>query len=388
MELSRINFTKRWIDNLPAHDADSPSREKEYSDIQVVGLKLLVNKQGRKFFYLRYSFNGRKKGIKVGEYGPLSISEARALATTQKGMIAHGIDPQKERDKLRQAPTFQQYVDEAYLPHATAAKRSVEWDVSKLKHHMLPLFAKSLLSEITRHDIQRYHNNIKASHCPSTANRHLSLLHRMFKLAVDWGMLEQNPAAGVKKFQENNERHRYLSRDEIKRFVMALEQEPNRVLAHLFAFLLSTGARKQEALSAKWEHIDLQQGLWYIPMSKSGKHRHVVLNNVALSLLSQMGSVSGNPYLFPGRVAGAAINNPNKAFARVLEDAGIEDFRLHDLRHTHASIAINGGATLYDVQHLLGHASSKTTTRYAHLGMDRIRHVSGSIADSITEASG
>ena len=385
--ITTVNFTKRWLDTLPAHDAESASREKEYSDTQVIGLKLMVNKKGRKFFYLRYSFNGRKKGMKIGEYGPLTIQQARILANTQKALLAMGKDPQQERDKQKQVPTFKQFVEETYLPHAKANKRSANSDESKLKHHMLPKFGHRQLSEIASLDIQRYHNRIKDSHCASTANRHLSLLSRMFKLANQWDLMESNPARGIKKFQENNQRHRYLSNDELRRFFISLDQESNRVAAHLFAFLLATGARKQEALDAEWSNLDLEKGLWFIPMSKSGKHRHVILNGAAISILVELKQLANSHYVFPGRFAGQKLNNPNKAFKRVLEAAGIVDFRIHDLRHTHASIAINGGATLYEVQHLLGHASSKTTTRYAHLGVDRIREVSGGISERLSVAN-
>lgn len=384
MSIERINFTRRWIDNLQPQEQDSPSREKEYSDSQVVGLKLQINKSGRRFFYLRYNINGRKRGIRLGEFGPLSLPDARSLANNIKGQIANGIDPKQERERKREIPTMAQYAESEYLPYARSTKRSANNDESKLKHHILPTFKNYLITEMNTRDIQQYHNRIKSSHCPATANRHLALLHRMFNLAIQWGWLDTNPATGIRKFQENNQRHRYLNQVELSAFLKAIQWEINAIAAAAMAFLLFTGARKQEALDAKWDHIDLDKGIWFIPMCKSGKSRHVILNSVAIGLLQQQSKLPDNPYIFPGKIHGKPLSNPQKAFKRILKVAGITDLRIHDLRHTHASIAINGGATLYEVQHLLGHSHAKTTMRYAHLSDESLRKVSNSISDSLT----
>jgi hypothetical protein len=115
---TRVLFTKKWIEQLPAHAPRASSREKEYSDTQVVGLKLLVNKQGRKFFYLRYTINKRKRGIKVGEFGPMPLIDARNRCNELKAAINNGIDPQEEKQQLQKIPTFKDFTREHYLPHA------------------------------------------------------------------------------------------------------------------------------------------------------------------------------------------------------------------------------------------------------------------------------
>ncbi len=384
--LTKCVFTKKWIDQLPPNPIDAVSREKEYSDTQVVGLKLIVNKQGRKYFYLRYTINKRKRCIKIGEYGPLSLNDARIACNELKAQINKGIDPQEEKQLLQQMPTFGEYTEQHYLPYAYANKRSASADASKFKHHLYPLFKQRRLDDITTQELQRYHDKMKVSHCPATANRHLSLLHRLFKLAIQWGFLSKNPAANIRKHQENNERHRYLSDDEIARFIDAIREEENPVAASVFEFLLYTGVRKQEALNAQWQHIDLQKRIWFIPMSKNGKSRHVILNAMACDLLQKQQALPNNPYVFPGRVKGQALNNPDKAFRRILKAAGISNCRIHDLRHTHASIAINNGASLYEVQHLLGHSQVKTTTRYAHLADETLRKVSDTVSNTIANS--
>lgn len=385
-QATKTLFTKKWIEQLPPQAADAASREKEYTDTQIAGFKLLVSKQGRKFFYLRYNFNKRKRGIKIGEFGPMSLTEARQICNELKAQINKGIDPQEEKQQLQQIPTFGEYVENHYLPYAYANKRSAQVDESKFKHHLLKLFKNRRIDQISTHELQKYHDQMKSKYRPSTANRHLSLLHRMFKLAIQWGFLQKNPASGIRKHLENNERHRYLSDDEIMRFLEALKTEENQVAAAAFELLLYTGVRRQEALDARWEHIDLEKRRWFIPMSKSGKLRHVILNAMAVELLKRQPIIPGNPHVFPGKIDGNPLNNPQKAFARVLKAAGISDFHIHDLRHTHASIAINNGASLYEVQHLLGHSQAKTTSRYAHLADDTLRKVSENISTQITNA--
>ena len=383
---TRTLFTKKWIDQLPPNPIDAAAREKEYSDTQIVGLKLLVSKQGRKFFFLRYSFNKRKRAIKIGEYGPLSLLEARQACNELKATINKGIDPQEEKSLLRQIPTFGQFVSDHYLPYAIANKRSACCDESKLRIHLLPLLQNRRLDQIATTELQRYFDQLRTAYKPSTVNRHISLLSRMLKLAVNWGFIEKNPVIGIRKLQENNERHRYLSDDEIGRFIDEARQDQNPVAGALFEFLLYTGVRKQEALDARWEHVDLQKRTWFIPRSKNGKLRHVILNPMAIGLLERQSRLLGNPFVFPGKIDGKQLTNPQKAFNRVLTKISITNFRIHDLRHSFASLAINNGASLYEVQHLLGHSQAKTTSRYAHLGDDTLRKVSDNISNMISNA--
>ncbi len=381
---TRVLFTKKWIEQQLPNPKEALAREKEFSDTQVTGLKLLVNKNGRKFFYLRYTINKRKRGIKIGEFGPMSLIEARNRSNELKAMINNGVDPQEEKHLLQQIPTFGEFTSQHYLPHAFANKRSADSDESKLRVYLLPLFKNRRLDQITTQEIQRYHNQLKSSNCPATANRHLSLIARMFKLACHWKFIDKNPATGISKHQENNERHRYLSDQELINFIDALKTEMNKVATAAFELLLYTGVRRQEALDAKWEDLDLNKRTWFLPLCKSGNSRHVILNARAVDLLKRQPRIPGNPYLFPGKIEGKQINNPQKAFARVLKTAGITNFRIHDLRHTHASIAINNGASLYEVQHLLGHSQIKTTSRYAHLADDTLRKVSDNISSMIS----
>jgi integrase len=273
-----------------------------------------------------------------------------------------------------------------YLPHAYATKRSAKDDEGRFRN-ILPEFGDVALASLSSHAIQRLHDRLRVQGCAATANRHLALLKRCLNLAIIWGKLEgANPVRGIRMHQENNQRHRYLSGDELRSFLTALDAEPSRSLADALRFLLMTGARRTEVLQARWDAIDLDKQQWYLQHTKNGKSRFVLLNNAAVELLRQRPRTEGNVYVFPGKKDGEAIVNPYKGFRRALTRSGITGLRIHDLRHSFASLAINNGATLYEVQHLLGHTDMKTTQRYAHVASANLRKASAHVSAIIMEA--
>jgi len=387
--MKRFKFTQTKLAALPANTADSKSTEAEYSDTVVVGLKLLVGKNGNKKFLFRYSFNSKKRSIAIGPFGAFTVDQARAIANKHKATVANGEDPKQMRnDKL----TFADFALNQYLPHAKVNKRSFASDASKLRIYLIPAFGDRYLESITTQSIQQYQNKLLIKLSPATANRHFSLLHRMFALSIQWGYyLEKNPCQNVNKFQENNQRQRFLNNNEIRALFAAADQDANTYAAAYIKFLLLTGVRKSEGLAAKWDDIQVVSGrrVWHIPHTKSGKSRHVILNAMAIDILDALPRIEGNPYLFPGKVPGNPIQNPIKAFKRIIKRAGIEEsFRLHDIRHTVASLIINNGGSLYDVQATLAHANSKMSERYAHLSNERLQATSDNLSNVVAGAVG
>ncbi len=386
-----IKFTQKNIAALPAHAKDSKSTEQEYSDSVIAGLKVLVGKSGNKKFLFRYTFRQRKCSIALGVFGALTVDDARLIANQYKALVAQGRDPKQEREEIKARITFAEFVTEHYLPHAKTYKRSVNADESKLKLYLMPKFGQGVLVDITTQAIQGYHNQLRTKLSAATANRHLALLHRIFSLAIQWGYSEKNPATGINKFQENNKHQRFLNNDEIRRLFRAADDDGNTYAAAYIKLLLLTGVRRSEGLAMKWEHLQLTgaKPLWYLPHTKAGKSRYVILNPMALEVLERLPKVYGNPYVFPGKVEGRPINNPIKAFKRIINRAGIESsFRLHDIRHTVASLIINNGGTLYDVQAALAHANSSMSERYAHLSSESMQKTSHNLSTVVAGAIG
>lgn len=378
-----FTFTQRSIDRLPPCPADSRSSCDEYTDDEIVGFKCQVTKGGRKAFYLRYTFRGSKRAARIGEFPALNVADARKKALAMRALLDSDLDPQAGRDQIRVMPTFRDFSQNQYLPHAYQTKRSAKGDEGMLRLHMWPRFGHRKLGEIETHEIQVYLNEMARKRTKATANRHHSLIARMFKLAVIWKVLDRSPCFGLVKFHEDKHPERFLSPLEIGRFVSALDQDENQVIAAALKLLLLTGLRRNEVIKARWDQVDLDARLLYLPKTKAGKPRYAVLNSVAYELVKNLPSRNASPWLFPARSGDKPIENPKSTLLRVLERAGIDPMRTHDLRHSFASTAINAGATLAEVQGLLGHSSSAMTERYAHLAQDNVRRASEVVASVV-----
>jgi len=387
MKKNKFRFTNRALAQLPVHDATSPSRSAEYSDAEVIGLRVLVNKQGRKYFYFRFVFEGQKRAAKLGEFPALEIAEARKLALEMRAKVDRGINPQEARDRLEASPTFEAFGSTEYMPFARQTKRSAKDDECRLRVQIYPRFGSRKLADIQNREIQQFHADMKESHCAATANRHLSLLSRMFKLAVQWGRAGRNPCIGVSKWKENNQRQRFLTPEEIQRLFLAMESEPSKTAVAALKFLLFTGVRRGEALKARWEYVDLENSTLYVPVTKAGKGRYVQLNSGARDLLQALPRIAGSPWVFPSRRdPSKPIYSAQGAFDRVLASAGIAHCRQHDLRHTSASLAINAGVPLSIIQGLLHHQSPVQTMRYSHIMASTLRDASESVSDAVNRA--
>ena len=151
------------------------------------------------------------------------------------------------------------------------------------------------------------------------------------------------------------------------------------MLRFIIPFLLFTGARKREALDARWNYIDMEAGLWTIPLSKSGKPRHIPLSTQAVAVLLRAKAAAGLmisdpcPWVFPNPLTGKPYTSIFQPWDLCRRSVGLAEVRIHDLRHSFASALVNRGMTLFDVKEALGHSNIATTQRYAHLSPERLR---------------
>jgi len=305
------------------------------------------------------------------------LSQARDLCQNLRTQIALGVDPKETQANLQSVPTVQELLTSHYLPYVQSYKRSWRIDLSIFQTHILPTLGSKYLDEITRADITKLHQSIKAKgKAPATANRVLIILRFMFNLVIDkWQLpgVTQNPATRISLYQENNKKERYLTEDEIKRLHEAVHQTANPWFPEMIGLLLVTGLRKSELLNAQWKDVNLVERQWRIPMTKSGYARHVPLNDTALQIFAALkNKQSSGPYVFPNPKTGKPYAQISTVWRRVRAIAGLPDVRLHDLRHSFASLLVNSGRTLYEVQRLLGHSQARTTQRYAHLSHDTL----------------
>lgn len=346
-------------------------RKSDLFDATCKGLMLEVRSTGSKTYYLRYrNSRGTAHQLKLGDEIDISLSQARALADKARNKIAMGDDPVEELAALRLVPTFSLFVSEQYIPFVKTYKRSWESDASLLKNHLLTRFGTRHLDTITRHDIVKMlHERQRAGAAPGSANRLVILMRYIFNLAIKWEVpaVKVNPCAGVPLLELNNKMERYLSIEEAKRLHAAVCASANPLLRYIVPLLILTGARKREVLDAKWEDFDLDRCMWRISMTKSGKARHVPLSDGAMQILKAIPRLRGCDWLVPNPDTGIPFVSVYAAWDTARCSAGLADVRMHDLRHSFASLLVNQGRTLYEVQHLLGHTQVKTTQRYAHL---------------------
>ena len=168
-------------------------------------------------------------------------------------------------------------------------------------------------------------------------------------------------------YEENNQRERYLTEEEVQRLCKAVKESENPLLEPIISMLLLTGARKSEVLNAKWEDVDLERKRWRIPYTKSGKPRTVPLSESALEVLRSVPRMEGSEYIFPSPLTGKPFNSIYNSWNNARKKAGLEDVKIHSLRHSFASFLVNAGRNLYEVGKLLGHTQMRTTMRYSHL---------------------
>lgn len=390
MSTKRFPFNKRTIEALPVHDPASPSRECEYADSECIGLHLRVSKNGRRFFQHRYRHLGRKKCLSIGEFPHVTVQDARQRVSEHKSLLARDIDPADKRTQKRDDITLSAFSKQFYLPHAMMHKKTWQNDENQINLRINPVLGNLRLSTITARDINLFHAKVKEKTSASTANHYLVLLRRMLNLAVKWELLEKNPASGFERFKELPHRERYLTKEELPRFLKALEEQEDRLSVAAIKLLLYTGCRKGEILSLRWNQVRIDEGRLFLPMTKNGKSRSVLLNAKAREVFDGLlESKTSNEYVFPSRAGTRKghLYDLRKPFEAVCETAGIDSMRIHDLRHSFATIAVMSGASLYDVQKLLGHSDIGMTQRYAHMVDDTLQRATDNVSQMIEQAS-
>lgn len=356
-------------------------------DTELRGLGLRAWPSGKKVFVLKYrNGHGRQRKLTLGPFGAMTCEQARSLARAYLGEIAGGVDP-AERNGASQnsvliSAHFQRYLNEHALPKKRA--KSVASDRSLFRLYIAPRLGRTPVSAITREDVERLH--LSLAHTPTTANRVRSLLSKLFSLAERWGLREpnSNPCKHLEKFPEKA-RHRYLSQVEIARFLRTLDSletsgKERSVIVDALRLLLLTGCRLNEVLTLRWPYIDFDNQCIHLPEAKAGQ-RTVLLSAEAISVLlrRQAECRSEQHFVFPGQKQGSHLVNLQKAWERIRPICGLDDVRLHDLRHTYASLAAASGMSLPMIGRLLGHHSPLTTQRYAHLADSSLRKGAESI---------
>jgi integrase len=386
-------LTKSLIDALRAENG-RPSFL--WDTLAGFGVKALPT--GKKVFVVKYRTNGGGRSAPqrwqtLGKYGALTVDQARQMATQTLADVARGIDPQGDKFATRTAPRMQDVWARFETDELPSKKASTRRDYAAQWQNVIqPKFGSTLVSEMKRGDVEKFHKDRRST--PYQANRILALLSRLMNMAENWEWRSQgtNPCRYVERFEEKG-RERYLSLSEIGDISTAIDAliESNELwpeAGNAIKLLLLTAARVTEITQARWDWVDFDAQVLALPDSKTGR-RPVYLSPTAVELLkSQKANTrdKNSDYIFPGRAEGEALHNLRKPWGRVCAAAKIEGVRLHDLRHTAASIAAGQGVSLPIIGRLLGHRQAQTTQRYAHVDTDPALKAATTVGDIVGEA--
>jgi len=263
---------------------------------------------------------------------------------------------------------------------------------SILEGHLIPKYGSKKAQELTRADMAKLHLGMK--HAPYQANRLLAVVGSMYSFGDKHGLTPEdfNPARKIERFPETS-RERFLTTEELEKLGQVFREleESGRFGTGIQAlmFLLLTGARLNEVLKLKWSYVDLERGLLLLPDSKTGK-KAITLNSASAAILGELrnkADVKNNgEYVFYGVDPEIPRSDLKKPWAAVTEAAGLNGLRIHDLRHSFASVGAGAGLGLPIVGKLLGHTQASTTQRYAHLDVDPLRRAADAIGTAIMTA--
>ncbi|MGV8948887.1 MAG: tyrosine-type recombinase/integrase [Candidatus Paracaedibacter sp.] len=358
-------LTKRFVESL----IPDPQKPLKFWDDELRRFGVIILPSGRRTYCIEYRNADRiQKRVKIGVHGQITPEQARNLARIKLGQVAYGEDIAQTSKQMRNLPTLTELADEYVNRHGQRKRpKSLTEDQRLLRNHILPALGNMKVANISHQDIEKLHTSFGER--PYQANRVVALLSKMFSLAITWGLREDNPTRGIQKYQEEK-RDRWLNEEELQRLWSVLDSYPKHITAYFIKFLILTGARKGETLQATWDQFDLAKGIWRKPshLTKQKKTEYLPLSDKALSILKETKKLIGKPqYVFPGHIEDQPMKEPKRFWTTVTKAAELENIRIHDLRHTHASHLVSSGLSLSIVGKLLGHTQAATTQRYAHL---------------------
>ncbi|MBM3578903.1 MAG: site-specific integrase [Alphaproteobacteria bacterium] len=410
--MAREKINKRAVDTLTWRSPGPP--QQFLWDTMLRGFGVYVLASGQKVYVAQFRREGRSQRVKIGPHGALTPDKARAEAARVLGRVAHGEDPAAEKRERRAARAVNAVANEFLADHVDQLRKprtAVEYR-RIVDLHVRPTLGRSLIRDVKRADLANLRAALRET--PIMANRVLAVFGSLWSYAARVGDVEAdaNPVRGIERYREQG-RERFLTTAELARLGAALEEgetvglpyaidetKPTakhapksanrRVKLDAFAvaairLLLLTGARLREILGAKWEQVDFERGILFLPDSKTGR-KPIYLSAAAQAVLASLPRVDGNPHIIAGAKEGAPRADLAKPWAAVKRAARLEGVRLHDLRHSFASFGAGASLGLPIVGKLLGHSQAATTQRYAHLDADPLRRAADAIGATIAAA--
>lgn len=409
--MAQGRISKRSVDSL----ACPPGKDREFLwDDALAGFGVGAFPTGKKTYYIQFRKGGRTRRSIVGDHGRMTPDEARSAAKKLLGGVEQGADPVATRRAEKAVRAFREVAAAFMAGHVESKRKRLTFSAYEtlLRKHILPAIGAMRVTDIRRSHIARMHAGMSDS--PGAANRAVSLVSAIWNWSArrDEVSFHDNPAKGIERNREQR-KERFLGAAELARLGDALREaetngfsyevdetkpkakhapkpENRRTVADPFAvaairLLILTGARLREILHAKWEQVDLERGVIFLADSKTGQ-KPIYLSAAALAVLSGIPRIEGNPHLIAGARDGRPRADLKRPWAATLKAAGLGGVRIHDMRHSFASIGAGASLGLPIIGKLLGHTQASTTARYAHLDADPMRRAANAIGATIAAA--
>ena len=427
---NRLCFTKRALDQLPL---PCPGQRAAYHDTKAPALQLRITHLGVKTFSVyRRVKRGAPERVTLGRYPAMSIEQARRRAAEINAAIENLQNPGELRRALRGEPTFADVFTAYIQRHSKPRKRTWREDQRKYEQYLEVPLGRHRAREITRAQVAAVHDRVTAAGHPTTANRILALISSLFGWAIDAGLLDSNPASGIRRNPEHP-RERFLRGDELPRFFASLRAEANGTMRDFFLLSLLTGGRRENVLEMRWSDVSLAEAVWRIPRTKNGSGQVVQLPSPAVALLAAREQSATGPFVLEGRDGRGHITETRRAWQRIFDrdelwqlserlraagqnftstasetlpctlararreadlhgvsrvGARLDPLRPHDLRRTLGSWQAMQGASLVIIGKSLNHKSLQSTMVYARLDQDPVRQSVERAVSAMMHAAG
>ncbi len=344
-------------------------------DAKLPGLSVMVTPNGARSYYYTKKVNGRFERVRIASVAELAVEKARTRAGALIGAVSEGRSPSDERRAVRGEMTFGQ-LWAVYVERQGPRKRSFSTDEHRYKMFLEP-WASRKVSSIDRADVIRLLDTVTATSGAGSSNRVRALAHVLFAKAREWGAEIVNPVSGTPRNKEHP-KERYLSPDELGRFLAAVEADHDADTRDFLRLLLFTGVRRGTLCRARWADLDRQDKLWRIPAEymKAGRELTIPLAPEAVAILTERLALAapGATWVFPGRAAAGHTEDSRAGWLRILARAEITGLTQHDLRRSFATYALEAGVQWATIARVLGHtAPAGATAVYARPTAPQVR---------------
>ena len=360
-------------------------REEFYWDRDLPGFGIRVYPSGSKVYLVQAQGPGGRRRLTVGRHGTISADEARRRGAAILTRIRAGESAEPDPGA---GPTVAELAERYLREHVAVYCKpaTISGYTQIIGKRILPALGPLALQEVERRHVAELHYKLRKT--PVAANDAVGALSRMFNRAEAWGLVPAggNPCRSIKKYR-TRKLERFLTEDEFRRLGATLDEmeQEERIPVHAAAalrLLMLTGCRCGEIVGLRWEDVDLERNEIRLRESKTGP-RTVSLSPGAARVLAATPRTHNNPWVIAGREPGSRLPHIHYYWYLVRKRAGLDDLRIHDLRHSFASRALALGEPLPMIGKLLGHSKIQTTARYAHLAMDSVREAAVTVSDSI-----